>query len=268
MGLKTHCKMLLIIRQEKDGLVHYVHLSSGNYNEKTAQLYTDIGFMTCDKSIGQDVSELFNVLTGYSKQENWRRILVAPVNMREGFESLIQQTIQHHSPENPSSIKIQLNSLVDPEMIEALYKASCHGIKIELIIRGICCLIPGIPLVSENITVRSIVGRFLEHARICIFQYNGEQHIYCSSADWMPRNLNRRVEVAFPILDPVLKRQIIEIMDYMLNDNIFARILQPDGSYQHVEIPPNKKPFAAQTRFLQAAILRQKSIDTTMAVSG
>ncbi len=268
MGLKTHCKMLLIIRQEKDGLVHYVHLSSGNYNEKTAQLYTDIGFMTCDKSIGQDVSELFNVLTGYSKQETWRRILVAPINMRQGFESLIQKTIQYHSPENPSSIKIQLNSLVDPEMIEALYRASCHGIKIELIIRGICCLVPGIPSVSENITVRSIVGRFLEHARICIFEYNGEQHIYCSSADWMPRNLNRRVEVAFPILDPVLKQQIIEIMDYMLNDNTFARILQPDGSYQKVEVPLNKKPFAAQTRFLQAAILRQKTIDTTMAVSG
>jgi polyphosphate kinase len=264
MGLKIHGKMCLVLRQEADGIRQYVHLSSGNYNEKTASVYTDIGLMTCNREIGEDVSELFNMLTGYSKQEQWRHIFVAPVNMRKNFIELVQRCIDANKPEQPSRIRLVMNSLVDAEMIEALYKASQAGVKIECVVRGICCLVPGLKNISENITVRSIVGRFLEHVRIYSFEYGGQNLIYSGSADWMPRNLNRRIEVSYPINDPGLKRQIQEILDVQMSDNVKARLLQPNGTYTHLVTDDLQldQLVNAQLLFLTNARVRQRAIDT------
>ena len=258
VGLKTHCKMLLIIRNEAVGLRHYVHLSTGNYNEKTAQQYTDMGLMTCDKEIGEDVSELFNVLTGYSRQENWRKILVAPIHLREKLVELIWETAKAHSVQKPSHIKLQLNSLVDDELIEELYKASQKGVKIDLIVRGICCLIPGVEGLSENISVRSIVGRFLEHTRIYIFETHKDTKIYCASADWMHRNLNRRIEVVFPIQDPDIKEYMLQAMAILLKDNTKARFLQSDGLYHKALITNGDKECSAQHCFMNLVKSRSK----------
>ncbi len=261
MGLKTHCKVCLIVRKEGDDIRNYVHLSTGNYNEISARIYTDISLLTCNPEITKDVSELYNLLTGYSKQQEWRKILVAPVSMRNQFKEMIINCIKFHSTENPSSITIIMNSLVDPEMIKMLYCASNKGIKIQLLIRGICCLVPGVEGLSENISVRSIVGRFLEHSRIYLFEYNKEKKIYCGSADWMERNLDRRVEVAFPILDKDNQERILEILDIFFKGNVKARYLKSDGLYYHYDLTKDK-PFNAQAKFIELAELQQKYIDT------
>ena len=229
IGLKTHCKVTLIVRRERDGIRRYVHLSSGNYNSATARLYTDIGFMTNDEVMADDASDLFNFLTGYSRQEEFRKFLVAPMTIRPRLLEYIQRETQLGSK---GRIIFKCNSLVDGELIRNLYKASQAGVKIDLIVRGICGLRPGIPGVSENIQVMSIVGRFLEHSRIYYFYNDGAPALYMGSADLMPRNLDRRVEVLFPIEDPDMQSHIVEnILAVCLRDTAKSHILQSDGRY-------------------------------------
>lgn len=235
VGLKTHCKALLIIRREADGVRRYVHLGTGNYNDITAKIYTDCGIFTAKKDFGADVSDLFNLITGYSEPANWRKLAVSPLNMREKFIYLIKNEINKSSAESPGHIIAKMNSLVDSEIIKYLYYASCRHVKIDLIIRGICCLRPGIPGVSANITVRSIVGRFLEHSRIFYFQNDGQPLYYMASADWMPRNLNRRIETLFPVEQAESQRRIFELLQFNLKDNIKARIQNPDGTYSRID---------------------------------
>jgi polyphosphate kinase len=262
LGLKTHCKLLMIVRREDEEIRRYLHMSTGNYNDKTAKLYTDIGFMTCDEAMGKDASELFNLLTGYSGQREWRKLFVAPINLRSNFTKLIQEAIHSHSKETPSSITMVMNSLVDPGMIQWLYKASMKGIHIELVIRGICCLKPGIPGVSENIKVRSIVGRFLEHTRIFMFKFRNEEHIYMGSADLMQRNLNRRVEVLFPIEDAFLIERLNSIVEGMLADNVKARLLGRNGEYSPIKLKKTEKAVNSQVVMLDNARERHQQIDT------
>ncbi|HOU41613.1 MAG TPA: polyphosphate kinase 1, partial [Promineifilum sp.] len=229
IGLKTHCKVTLIIRRERDGIRRYVHLSSGNYNSTTARLYTDIGFMSRDEDLAADAGDLFNFLTGYSRQEEYRKFLVAPVTIRRG----LIDAIKRETALGPKGrIIIKCNSLVDGEMIRNLYRASQAGVKVDLIVRGICCLRPGIPGVSDNIQVLSIIGRFLEHSRIYYFHNEGNPSLYMGSADLMPRNLDRRVEVLFPITDPEMQSHVVEnILAICLRDTAKSHILQSDGRY-------------------------------------
>ncbi|HEX2901417.1 MAG TPA: polyphosphate kinase 1 [Bacteroidia bacterium] len=262
LGLKTHCKLLMIVRQEEGQIRRYVHMSTGNYNARTSRIYTDIGLMTADESIGKDVSELFNLLTGYSGQREWRKLFVAPINLRDNLVKLIQQCIAHHSAEHPSHIQMVMNQLVDPQMIQTLYRASIKGVKVDLVVRGVCCLRPGVPGISENITVRSIVGRFLEHCRIFHFKYNGDQKIYMGSADLMQRNLNRRVEITFPLEDPEQQDRVLQILEVMFKDNVKARILQADGSFIRAQPRRNERVVNSQEYFLNQASERQKQIDT------
>lgn len=235
VGLKTHCKICLVVRKEEDGIHRYVHLGTGNYNDKTAKTYTDLGLFTCKESFGADISSLFNVLTGYSQVSTWKKISVAPTTLRKMFMNYIETEEKNALEGRPAKIIAKMNSLVDVNIIQALYKASIAGVEIKLIIRGICCLKSGIKDISENISVISIVDRFLEHSRIYYFENNGEPKIFLSSADWMPRNLDRRVEVAFPIENKDLKEEIKEILDITLNDTVKVRIQQPDGSYIRVD---------------------------------
>ena len=228
VGLKTHAKMTLVVRKESDGVNRYVHLSTGNYNVSTAKLYTDLGFFTNDQDICTDVSDIFNYLTGYSKQVEFKKLIVAPINMREKFLSLIMREIENIKAGGTGKLIFKINSLVDPVLISALYEASNNGVKIDLIVRGICCLIPGIPNLSENIKVISIVGRYLEHSRLFYFYDNGAEEIYLSSADLMQRNLDRRVEIAFPIKDPDIKNELMStLIKASLKDNVKSRILLP-----------------------------------------
>ncbi|MBQ2082966.1 MAG: polyphosphate kinase, partial [Lachnospiraceae bacterium] len=231
VGLKTHSKITLVVRKEEEGIVRYVHLGTGNYNDATAKIYTDIGLFTCRQTIGEDATAVFNMLSGYSEPLGWNRLVLAPLWMRGRFIKLIEREIKHAKAGRKGRIIAKMNSLCDKDIITALYEASCEGVEIDLIIRGICCLKAGIPGVSENIRVRSIVGEFLEHARIYYFYNDGEEDIYCSSADWMPRNLDRRVEIMYPIEDDELKDKIKHILSVQLADNVKATILQPDGSY-------------------------------------
>lgn len=229
IGLKTHCKVSLVVRRERDGLRRYVHLSTGNYNTVTARVYTDIGFMTSDEEIGADATELFNYLTGYSKQTQYRKFLVAPVNLRQNLMHFIERETEHGEQ---GRIIIKANALVDARIIQALYRASQAGVKIDLIIRSICCLRPGVPRVSDNIRVISIVGRFLEHSRIYYFHNLGQPDLYLGSADMMPRNIDRRVEVMFPIENPQMREEIVEnILKVHLQDTAQGRWLQADGTY-------------------------------------
>lgn len=262
LGLKTHGKLLMVLRQESDAIRHYVHMSTGNYNEKTARLYTDIGMLTCKPELGADISELFNLLTGYSRQEKWRQVFVSPIDLRQQFIGMIKQCIAAHSDSRPSTIRITMNSLVDPEMIQWLYEASNAGVKVQLLIRGICCLRPGVPGLSANIHVRSIVGRFLEHTRIYTFEFGDEVHMYSGSADWMQRNLNRRIEVAFPITDPTLKEELQALLDLMFQDNIKARVLQPDGTYVRVKRAPGEPALSLQDYLLNEANQKQGLVNT------
>ena len=213
VGLKTHAKMTLVVRKEYDGVKRYVHLATGNYNATTAKLYTDLGFFTSDEAICSDVSDIFNFLTGYSKQKEYKKLFVSPVNMREKFLELINRESENASAGKEAKIVMKLNSLVDPAIIAALYEASNAGVEIKLIIRGVCSLIPGIKDLSENIEVTSIVGRYLEHSRVFYFYNDNNEEVYLSSADMMQRNLDRRVEIAFPIENPRLKDEIIKILN-------------------------------------------------------
>lgn len=236
VGLKTHAKMTLVVRKEVDGVKRYVHLGTGNYNSVTAKIYTDLGLFTANEEICSDVSEVFNFLTGYSGQKDFRKLLVAPINMKEKFLKLILREIDNIKGGGKGYLMFKMNSLVDPVLISALYEASNCGVKIDLIIRGICCLVPGVPGLSENIRVISIVGRYLEHSRAYYFYNNGKEDIYLSSADLMPRNLDRRVEIAFPIETPEIKQYLIDTLFHiMLKDNVKARQLMPNGKYI---IPP------------------------------
>jgi polyphosphate kinase len=238
-GLKTHCKALLVVRREPDGLRRYVHLSTGNYNSATARIYEDIGLFTAREDVCADVSELFNVLTGYSRQEVYRRLLVAPRDMRDCIIRMIEREIEHHAKSGHGRIIFKMNSLVDRGIITALYRASQAGVEIDLIVRGICCLRPGVKGWSETIRVRSIVGRFLEHSRVYYFRNGGNDEIYAGSADMMERNLDRRVEILFPIEDPKhMARLRDELLPAYLSDNVNTHILLADGSYQQVEQQP------------------------------
>jgi polyphosphate kinase len=232
LGLKTHCKLALVVRREQDGLRRYVHLSTGNYNVSTTRVYTDLGMFSCRPELGADVSDLFNYLTGYSRQRHYRQLLVAPVNLRNGIANLIRREIAHAKQGRPAWLSFKMNALTDPTMVHLLYEASQAGVVVDLLVRGICCLRPGVPGVSENIRVASVVGRFLEHSRVYCFANGGQEEIYLGSADLMERNLDRRVEVLFPVLDPLLIDQIRQgILQVYQADNVKARFLQVDGSY-------------------------------------
>ncbi len=231
MGLKTHTKIVLVVRQEDDEIRRYVHIGTGNYNSKTARLYTDLGLLSCRNDLGADLTDLFNYLTGYSGQQSYRKLLVSPVNMRDRMTSLIRREIEHCKTGKPGRIVAKMNSLVDPRMIAALYEASQAGVEIDLIIRGMCCLRPGLEGVSDTIRVISIIGRYLEHSRIFHFHNDGADEIYIGSADWMPRNLDRRVEAVTPVEDPALIQELKDILAILLADNLQAWELQADGTY-------------------------------------
>jgi polyphosphate kinase len=231
VGLKTHTKVVLVVRRQDNKIKRYVHIGTGNYNPKTARIYTDMGLLSCRDDLGADLTDLFNYLTGYSRQRSYRKLLVAPVNLRDRFQSLITREIENCRQGYPSRIVAKMNALVDPKLITNLYEASCAGVQIDLIVRGICCLRPGVPGISENIRVISVVGRFLEHSRIYYFHNQGKEEVYIGSADWMPRNLDRRVEAIVPIEDPELIKDLQEILAVMLADNRQAWELQPDGRY-------------------------------------
>ena len=232
MGLKTHSKICLVVRQEGERIRRYVHLATGNYNHLTSGLYEDIGMFTSDEAIGADATDVFNYITGYSAQSNYRKLLVAPVNLREKIESLIEREMEHARKGNPARLIFKVNAIVDPEMIRVLYRASQAGVKLDLLVRGMCCLLPGVKNVSENIRVISIVGRYLEHSRIYYFQNNGKAEIYLGSADLMDRNLNRRVEVVFPVENPQHVQHLREnVLGAYLRDNLRARAMQADGTY-------------------------------------
>ncbi len=231
VGLKTHTKTLMVVRREEGSIRRYIHIGTGNYNPKTAKLYTDLGLLTCREEIGADLTDLFNFLTGYSRQRSYRKLLIAPVNMRDRTIELIEREIEHCKQGNSGRIVAKMNSLVDPEIIATLYKASGAGVKIDAIVRGICCLRPGVKGVSENIRVISIIGRFLEHSRIYFYQNGGNEEVYIGSADWMPRNLDRRVEAIVPIESSEIVQDLQEILGIMLSDNRQSWELQSDGSY-------------------------------------
>lgn len=235
VGLKTHSKITMVIRNEDDGIRRYVHLGTGNYNDSTARIYTDFGMLTCDEAIGEDATAVFNMLSGYSEPESWHKLIVAPLWMKNDFLRLIGNEKRHAEAGETAFIKARMNSLCDPDIIEALYEASRAGVRIDLLIRGICCLKVGIPGVSENIHVRSIVGDFLEHSRIFWFCNNGRHDIYMGSADWMPRNLDRRVEIVFPVEAEELKAEAMHVLETEFEDNVKAHILQNDGSYEKVD---------------------------------
>lgn len=247
IGLKTHAKMTLVVRKESEGVKRYVHLSTGNYNSETAKIYTDIGFFTDDEDICTDVADIFNYLTGYSRQIEFKKLIIAPINMREKFLALINREIENKNAGGEGNLILKLNSVVDPALISALYEASNAGVDIKLIVRGICCLIPGVKDLSENIEVISIVGRYLEHSRVYYFYNNGKEEIYLSSADFMQRNLDRRVEIAYPIEDQKLKEEINRtLIKASLRDNVKARILQPDMKYHHKNCDQKSKKIDSQ----------------------
>ncbi|MAT38655.1 MAG: polyphosphate kinase 1 [Ectothiorhodospiraceae bacterium] len=254
LGLKTHCKVALVVRREQDGIRTYVHMGTGNYNETTARLYTDFGMLTSRPEIGYEATALFNYLTGYSHQQNWKELVVSPISMRQHVLNSIQREIETHSEETPGYILAKMNSLVDAQVIRALYRASQAGVKVDLVIRGICCLKPGIPGVSENITVKSIVGRFLEHSRMMVFHNGGDTEIYLSSADWMPRNLNRRVEVKFRVESPRLKRWLLDdIIPLYLKDNLKSWHLSPNGVYRKQLVRDQTAHMNSQEEFVRMA---------------
>lgn len=235
VGLKTHSKIALVVRREEDGIRRYVHLGTGNYNDSTAKLYTDCGIFTCKESIGEDATAVFNMLSGYSEPRSWNELILAPYWMKDRFMRLIERERKHAKEGREAGITAKMNSLCDPDIIAALYEASAAGVKIDLIVRGICCLKTGIPGVSESITVRSIVGNFLEHSRIFCFCNDGDEELYMGSADWMPRNLDRRVEIIFPVLEESLKKKVKHILEVEMADNVKARILEADGTYTRVD---------------------------------
>ena len=253
LGLKTHSKITLVVRREEDGIRRYVHLGTGNYNDATAKLYTDCGLLTCNRAIGEDATAVFNMLSGYSEPAVWNKLAVAPIWLRNRFLYLIARERDSAAQGKPARIVAKMNSLCDQEIIEALYEASSAGVQIDLVVRGICCLKTGIPGVSENIRVRSIVGTFLEHSRIFWFHNNGLEEIYMGSADWMPRNLDKRVEIMFPVEQPELKQKVIHILETELADNLKAYVLNPDGTYSKVD-RRGKARVGSQKHFCEEAM--------------
>ena len=250
IGLKTHCKLTLVVRREGQSLRRYVHIATGNYNPTSSSTYTDFGILTADEQTGEDATEFFNFLTGHSKQTEYRKLMVSPVNLRERITQLIERETAHAKLGRPARIVVKLNRLADNDIIESLYEASQAGVSIDLIIRGVCMLRPGVEGLSENIRVRSIVGRFLEHSRVLYFLNSGAEEVYMGSADWMVRNLNRRVEVVTPVEDPRLKKYLKEdVLDVYLRDNTNARELQPDGSYVRLCVDDGAEPFDSQMYF-------------------
>ncbi len=258
-GLKTHCKIALVVRREEDGIRRYLHLGTGNYNDSTAKIYTDMGLFTCNSQFGADASSLFNVITGYSRPPEYQHFVVAPHGMRSFFVRRIKEETENAKKGLPCGITAKVNSLVDPEIIGLLYQASQAGVPVKLVVRGICCLIPGLPGVSENITVISIVGQLLEHSRIFRFENAGDPKIYMGSADWMPRNLDRRVELVFPIEEEDLKQRAFETLDTFLQDNTNARMMLPDTTYKHVD-RRGKTAFSCQLTFYRRAQDRLKEL--------
>lgn len=232
VGLKTHSKITLVVRREEDGIRRYVHLGTGNYNDSTAKLYTDFGLMTCNPQIGEDATAVFNMLSGYSEPLQWNKLVVAPIWLRTRFLKMIRRETKNAKVGKPAHIIAKMNSLCDKDIISALYEASCSGVKIQLIVRGVCSLKAGVPGLSENISVHSIIGNFLEHARIFYFENDGSTELYLGSADWMPRNLDKRVEIMFPVEDEELKERICDVLKVQLEDNVKAHILLPDGTYE------------------------------------
>lgn len=257
VGLKTHSKITLVVRREEDGIRRYVHLGTGNYNDATAKLYTDVGLLTCSPSIGEDATAVFNMLSGYSEPLSWNKLSLAPLWLKDRFLYLIGREKENAIAGRKGHIIAKINSLCDKDVIEALYEAAAQGVKIELIVRGICCLKTGLPGIGDNITVRSIVGNFLEHSRIFYFENDGKPEYYCASADWMPRNLERRVEIMFPIEKPELRKKLMDILTIQLRDTVKAHVLMPDGSYEKVD-RRGKGNFIAQQEFCRLAVQAAK----------
>jgi len=267
LGLKTHAKVLLVVRKERGGLKRYVHLATGNYNQQTARLYEDLSLFTAREDIGEDATSLFNLLTGYSAPDHWNHLIVAPLGLHEAVLGLITRETEHARAGRPAAILAKMNSLVDADVISALYSAAQAGVEIDLLIRGICCLRPGVQGVSERIRVHATIDRFLEHARIFCFNNGGNEEVFCSSADWMPRNFRRRVEVMYPILDAALRRRVVnEILTTMRNDNVKGWQLGPDGTYQRVT-PSNDAPLRSQQRFMELARERARESESLLSLS-
>ena len=258
-NLKTHSKITLVVRREEDGIRRYVHLGTGNYNDSTAKLYTDVGLMTCSDPIGEDATAVFNMLSGYSEPRFWNKLSLAPLWLKNRFLHLIGREQRHAQNGESAHIIAKMNSLCDPDIMEALYSASTAGVRIELIVRGICCLRPGIAGVSENITVRSIVGNFLEHSRIYYFENGGSPEIYAASADWMPRNLDRRVEILFPLEDSRIREKALHILLLELEDTVKAHIMRTDGTYDRVD-RRGKELINSQLLFCEEAVKEAKAL--------
>jgi len=254
MGLKTHGKLTLVVRREGDSLKRYMHIASGNYNPTTSCTYTDVGLFTANDEIGADATELFNYLTGCSRQTGYRQLLVAPVNLRDKMDALIDREIAHQKAGRPAGIVAKFNRLADRQMIGKFYEASRAGVKIELIVRGVCVLRPGVAGLSETITVKSVVGRFLEHSRVFYFANGGSEELYIGSADLMSRNLKHRIEVVTPVHDPALKNYLKDVvLDAYLRDNAKARLLRSDGTYDRVPGSDRNEKFDSQAFFLDQA---------------
>jgi len=249
--LKTHSKICLVVRQESDGIRRYMHLGTGNYNPFTSKIYTDLGLLTSNHEIGEDATHVFNYLTGYSNKREFNHLLVAPVSLRSGLEKLIEREIEHARQGRPSGMIFKVNSVADQKVITKLYEASKAGVKQDLIIRGICCLRPGVEGVSEKIRVRSIIGRFLEHSRIYYFENGGKPEIYCGSADLMERNLSRRVEILFPVIDQEILDHLKQNLDLMLSDNTLTFNLQQDGSYRRISKKAQDPEINSQMKLLE-----------------
>ncbi len=260
-GLKTHAKALLIVRRESGRIHRYVHLATGNYNDRTARIYSDVGLITRDRELTGDVAAFFNLLTGYSEAVGWSKLTVEPRRLKERFIELIEREINVSTKEQPGLIMAKVNSLEHPEICQALYRASQAGVRILLNVRGICCLRPGVKGVSENIEVRSIIDRFLEHARIFFFRNGGHEEVYMSSADWMRRNLDNRLEIIFPVLDPNVRRRLVGILETYFADNVKARRLLPDGTYE--PLPRSRKPVRAQEKFYREAVEAARAAEQT-----
>jgi polyphosphate kinase len=261
VGLKTHCKMLLIVRRDADRLRHYVHLGTGNYHSRTARIYTDFSLLTSESQLTEEVATVFNTLTGLAGYPGLKKLMVAPFDMHSRLIQCIERERDNARAGKPARVVAKLNALVDQELIEKLYEASCSNVTIDLIVRGICCLRPKIPDLSENIRVISIVGRFLEHSRIYYFENAGDPVVYLSSADWMPRNFYRRIEVAFPIETPALRDQIVnDVIPTVLNDRVKARELQPDGTYRRLQPEGPEPSRQAQWQFREVSRERAKKL--------
>ena len=263
VGLKTHSKITLVVRQEEDGIRRYVHLGTGNYNDATAKLYTDVGLLTCAEPIGEDATAVFNMLSGYSEPLGWNKLSVAPLWLKDKFLYLINREKKNAEAGREGHIIAKVNSLCDKDIIEALYEAGAAGVKIELIIRGICCLKTGLPGIGRNITVRSIVGNFLEHSRIFYFANDGREEFYCASADWMPRNLERRVEIMFPVEEPALREKLMHILTTQLKDTVKASILTAEGIYEKVD-KRGKELINSQQTFCREAVEAARVLEETV----